>query len=255
MDVLRRPVNPLTVAGIGAVAIAALIGMALHPPAGFAGDGSSARGGTGEGTVLCPGGVDQWEVVTGTCPPTATGSGTPTSTQPPGTVPPGDGQVSRSKPVIVIVTTAPGSAAPGGGSAGDGRVDPGAGQDPDDDQAGDEQAGDGGTGDGDDGGAGGVSTVACPAVEDQLPQIPAGAAAEVAQNLTELRQQISEADDRLAQLAADPVDDPNFVANTVLGPLRNQRIATLDRIAIAIGRFTTRPTGLEQLAACSLDNG
>jgi hypothetical protein len=36
--------------------------------------------------------------------------------------------------------------------------------------------------------------------------------------------------------------------------LRSKRIATVDRIAIAIGRGGARPTGLESLAACTLAN-
>jgi hypothetical protein len=48
------------------------------------------------------------------------------------------------------------------------------------------------------------------------------------------------------------VDDPNFVQNTVLGPLRDNRVATIDRIAIAIGRYGTRPSNLGDLAPCRL---
>jgi hypothetical protein len=78
--------------------------------------------------------------------------------------------------------------------------------------------------------------------------------AEVDRNLAELVQQIGEANTRLAELAARPVGDPNFIQNTILGPLRDRRIATLDRIAIAIGRVTTAPTNLAQLAPCTLQN-
>ncbi len=107
-------------------------------------------------------------------------------------------------------------------------------------------------GSGSGGGSSATPTVSCPSVKDRLPAVPAAAAAEVDRNLAELVQQISEADTRLAELAARPVGDPNFVQNTILGPLRDRRIATLDRIAIAIGRVTTAPTNLAQLAPCTL---
>jgi hypothetical protein len=95
--------------------------------------------------------------------------------------------------------------------------------------------------------------VACPDVKSKLPAIPAAARSEVTANLAELQQQITEADARLADLAVHPVDDPNFVQNTVLGPLKDRRIATLDRITIAIGRETTPPLNLAALAPCTLD--
>lgn len=96
----------------------------------------------------------------------------------------------------------------------------------------------------------GVPTVSCPAVASRLGNVPDAAADEVDQNLAELQQQIAEANASLALLAANPVSDPNFVENTILGPLRNRRIATLDRITIAIGRVTTPPSNLAALAPC-----
>ncbi len=44
----------------------------------------------------------------------------------------------------------------------------------------------------------------------------------------------------------------NFVQNAILGPLKDKRVSTIDRIAIAIGRQGTKPTGLDSLAACTL---
>jgi hypothetical protein len=95
--------------------------------------------------------------------------------------------------------------------------------------------------------------VRCPSVQDRLPAVPAAAAAEVDRNLAELRQQIAEANARIAEIVRNPVGDPNFIQNTVLGPLRDRRIATLDRIAIAIGRVAARPTNLAELAPCALN--
>ncbi|MGW6493893.1 DUF1996 domain-containing protein, partial [Nonomuraea angiospora] len=40
--------------------------------------------------------------------------------------------------------------------------------------------------------------------------------------------------------------------NAILGPLTDKRAAAIDRISIAIGRVAERPTGLDDLATCSL---
>jgi hypothetical protein len=48
--------------------------------------------------------------------------------------------------------------------------------------------------------------------------------------------------------------DPNFVTNAILGPLRDKQVATVDQIAIAIGRNAVRPAGLASLASCTLTN-
>jgi TolA-binding protein len=98
--------------------------------------------------------------------------------------------------------------------------------------------------------AAGARTVSCPAVADKLPAIPAQAQAEVTSNLQQLDKQIAEANQRLATTVGQ--GGPNFVQNAILGPLADKRRATIDRIAIAIGRHAARPTGLEQLATCTL---
>jgi hypothetical protein len=96
----------------------------------------------------------------------------------------------------------------------------------------------------------GTPTVSCPSVADRLPAVPAQARAEVTRNLGLLDQQIAEANQRLA--ATRGQGGPDFVNNAILGPLRSKRTATLDRIAIAIGRNGARPTGLQSLADCDL---
>ena len=93
-------------------------------------------------------------------------------------------------------------------------------------------------------------TVSCPTVADKLPAIPAQAQAEVTSNLQLLDKQIAEANNRLATTVGQ--GGPNFVQNAILGPLADKRRATIDRIAIAIGRHAARPTGLESLATCTL---
>ena len=96
----------------------------------------------------------------------------------------------------------------------------------------------------------GTPSIVCPAVASRLPAVPQQARNEVSQNLIQLVQQITDANRRLA--ASRGQGGPDFVNNAILGPLRDKRIATLDRIAIAIARNGTRPTGLSSLADCDL---
>ncbi|WP_234357755.1 hypothetical protein, partial [Streptomyces puniciscabiei] len=88
-------------------------------------------------------------------------------------------------------------------------------------------------------------TITCPDVAAELPAVPASAKAEVDRNLTLLQTQIQEANKRLQTTVGQ--GGPNFVNNAILGPLKDKRTSTIDRIAIAIGRTTTRPTGLDSL--------
>jgi hypothetical protein len=123
-----------------------------------------------------------------------------------------------------------------------------------DNGAGGEEPGD--TGDGGEAApppAAGAQTVVCPDVASQLPEIPAAAAAEVSRNLDGLENQIAEANQRLATSVGE--GGPAFAQNAVLGPLADKRGATLERIAIAIGRHAERPAGLESLAECTLSGG
>ncbi|MFI8241907.1 hypothetical protein ACIF83_32370 [Streptomyces sp. NPDC085866] len=96
-------------------------------------------------------------------------------------------------------------------------------------------------------------TITCPDVKSKLPAIPASARAEVDRNLTLLQTQIQEADTRLKNTVGQ--GGPNFVNNAILGPLKDKRVSTIDRIAIAIGRKVTKPTGLDALAPCTLNAG
>ncbi|MFF4961751.1 hypothetical protein [Streptomyces sp. NPDC001222] len=98
-----------------------------------------------------------------------------------------------------------------------------------------------------------TGTITCPDVKSKLPAVPASAQAEVDRNLDLLNTQIAEADKRLADTVGQ--GGPNFVQNAILGPLKDKRTSTIDRIAIAIGRKGTKPQGLDSLAACTLGNG
>ena len=101
--------------------------------------------------------------------------------------------------------------------------------------------------------AAGPGTIVCPPVADKLPAIPAQAQDEVTRNLQQLDTQVAEANNRL--VTSQGQGGPNFVNNAILGPLKDKRAATIDRIAIAIGRHAARPTGLDGLAACTLTAG
>ncbi|MEG8278491.1 hypothetical protein [Streptomyces sp. AHA2] len=97
---------------------------------------------------------------------------------------------------------------------------------------------------------GGAGTITCPDVRSKLPAVPASARAEVDRNLALLDTQLREAGTRLANTAGQ--GGPNFVQNAILGPLKDKRVATVNRIATAIGRTAARPQGLDTLAACTL---
>ncbi|WP_406370394.1 hypothetical protein OG788_10840 [Streptomyces sp. NBC_00647] len=103
---------------------------------------------------------------------------------------------------------------------------------------------------GDTGAATAAGAITCPDVASQLPAVPASAKAEVDRNLTLLNTQIAEANKRLADTAGQ--GGPNFVQNAILGPLKDKRTSTIDRIAISIGRTAAKPTGLDSLAACTV---
>ncbi|GEC04545.1 hypothetical protein SSP24_22000 [Streptomyces spinoverrucosus] len=93
-------------------------------------------------------------------------------------------------------------------------------------------------------------TISCPAVAPSLPAIPASAQAEVDRNLALLDTQLAEANKRLQDTVGQ--GGPNFVQNAILGPLEDKRVATINRIATAIGRTAAKPQGLDSLAACTL---
>ncbi|RPF32084.1 hypothetical protein [Streptomyces sp. TLI_185] len=96
-------------------------------------------------------------------------------------------------------------------------------------------------------------TITCQDVASKLPAIPASAQAEVTRNLTLLQTQIQEANKRLVDTVGQ--GGPNFVNNAILGPLKDKRVATINRIATAIGRKAAKPTGLDALAPCTLNAG
>ncbi|MEU1178392.1 DUF1996 domain-containing protein [Streptomyces sp. NPDC005820] len=100
--------------------------------------------------------------------------------------------------------------------------------------------------------AAGAATISCPDVGAKLTSVPSQARAQVDRELALLDRQVAEAYQRLQDSARAIQQDGNFANNAIMGPLKDKRVATIDRIAIAIGRTGTRPQGLESLAACTL---
>jgi hypothetical protein len=93
-------------------------------------------------------------------------------------------------------------------------------------------------------------SIACP--QPVIPAVPAQAQAEVQRELANLDKQIAEANNRLRTSAGQ--GGPNFVQNAIVGPLKDKRVAALNRIETAIGRVAAKPEGLERFAPCGLGN-
>ncbi|SNS51618.1 glycoside hydrolase family 5 protein [Actinoplanes regularis] len=95
-------------------------------------------------------------------------------------------------------------------------------------------------------------TVNCPQVKINVV-VPAQQRADVERNLQLLNTQITEANNRLRSTVGQ--GGPNFIQNAILGPLRDKRVATIDRIEIAIGRNAARPNlNAAKVATCTLNS-
>jgi hypothetical protein len=101
--------------------------------------------------------------------------------------------------------------------------------------------------------AGQVATIACPDVSTKLTNVPDKARQGVATEVANLDKQITEAYTRLASTRQAQAGDANFVQNAIVGPLKEKRAATLDRIRIDIQRVGGQidAAGLSALAACT----
>lgn len=96
-----------------------------------------------------------------------------------------------------------------------------------------------------------VPTVTCPKVTIGVA-VPAQQEADVQRNLALLDEQVAEANERLRTTVGQ--GGPNFVQNAILGPLRDKRFATINRIETAIGRNAAKPDlNAEGLSACTLN--
>ncbi|WP_089101222.1 DUF1996 domain-containing protein [Streptomyces hyaluromycini] len=97
-----------------------------------------------------------------------------------------------------------------------------------------------------------VATISCPDVGQKLTNVPAKAKQGVATELANLDKQITEAYARLASTRQAQANDANFVQNAIVGPLKEKRAATINRIRLDITRVGgTFDNSLSQLAACT----
>jgi endoglucanase len=96
-----------------------------------------------------------------------------------------------------------------------------------------------------------VPTVNCPAVPITVA-VPAQQQADVQRNLELLNTQIAEANNRLRTTVGQ--GGANFIQNAILGPLKDKRFATINRIETAIARNAPKPNlNAEGLSACGLN--
>ncbi|MEU8471135.1 DUF1996 domain-containing protein [Streptomyces sp. NPDC029006] len=97
-----------------------------------------------------------------------------------------------------------------------------------------------------------VATISCPDVGQKLTNVPNTARQGVATELANLDKQITEAYTRLASTRNAQTRDASFVQNAIVGPLKEKRAATIDRIRIDIQRVGgSFDDALRQLAACT----
>ncbi|MFE9437892.1 DUF1996 domain-containing protein [Streptomyces sp. NPDC006602] len=98
-----------------------------------------------------------------------------------------------------------------------------------------------------------VATIACPDVGQQLTDVPDKARTGVDTELANLDKQITEAYARLASTRQAQTGDASFVQNAIVGPLKEKRAATIDRIRIDIQRVggSVDANSLSQLAPCT----
>ncbi|MGV9991161.1 DUF1996 domain-containing protein [Streptomyces sp. NPDC003374] len=96
------------------------------------------------------------------------------------------------------------------------------------------------------------TTIDCPDVGTRLTDVPEQAKATVDEQLAELDRQIAKAYQQVQNAARTGQQDAGSVNDTIMNPLKEQRGATLGRIADAIDRVGDRPEGLDSMAACDL---
>ena len=97
-----------------------------------------------------------------------------------------------------------------------------------------------------------LSTIDCPEVANELTAVPEEARAQVDTELAAIDSQITEAYARFAQQKDRIEKDPNLAESTILNPLKDKRMASLDRIGGAISTVAEPPEGMAALAPCTL---
>ncbi|MFI1069257.1 DUF1996 domain-containing protein [Streptomyces puniciscabiei] len=101
----------------------------------------------------------------------------------------------------------------------------------------------------------GMATIYCPDVGSRLTAVPDAARPEVDRELALLDRQTAEAYRQLQQSGQAGGPESGSVDATIMNPLKDQRAATIGRIADAIDRTGERPQGLDAMAACTLRPG
>ncbi|NUK05311.1 DUF1996 domain-containing protein [Streptomyces lunaelactis] len=97
-----------------------------------------------------------------------------------------------------------------------------------------------------------VSTIDCPEVANDLPDVPEQARPEVDRELAAMDSQITDAYQKFADQKEQIEQDPQLANNAILNPLKDKRLASIDRISVSIGRAGQQPQGLDSLAPCAL---
>ncbi|WP_167307144.1 DUF1996 domain-containing protein [Streptomyces tendae] len=101
------------------------------------------------------------------------------------------------------------------------------------------------------GSSGVAATVDCPDLTQRLTTVPEQARPEVDTELAHLDEQIAAAY-RGLQDAARTADDGTLDEGAILDPLKQERAASIERIAAAVDKAGDRPEGLDALAECTL---
>ncbi|MFJ5259316.1 DUF1996 domain-containing protein [Streptomyces sp. NPDC088387] len=97
-----------------------------------------------------------------------------------------------------------------------------------------------------------VATIDCPDVGQELSDVPDQARGEVDGELASMDQQITEAYQRLATTRDAQVQDANYVQNTILQPLKDNRKVLIDRIKLEINRAGGQASDdLDNLSGCT----
>ncbi|MET7454874.1 DUF1996 domain-containing protein [Streptomyces sp. NPDC005574] len=97
-----------------------------------------------------------------------------------------------------------------------------------------------------------AATIDCPDVGERLTTVPDDAREEVDKELAVLDGQIAAAYQRLQDPARAGEKDRSDVDSGIMNPLKEDRAATIGRIASAIERVGERPQGIDDLASCTL---
>ncbi|MEJ8656789.1 DUF1996 domain-containing protein [Streptomyces sp. MS1.AVA.4] len=97
-----------------------------------------------------------------------------------------------------------------------------------------------------------VSTIDCPDVGNELPEVPQQERGSVDRELATLDTQITTAYQRFAENKERVESDPSYGQQQILAPLRNERLVIIQRIVSLIERGAPKPQNLENMAPCTL---